>query len=353
MAFNYLPIINGKKRDPLAAIARAFLWVASLGYRLVIARRNQRFDSGKSPCFDAGVPVISVGNLTTGGTGKTPIVCYLASFLREQGVRVAIVSRGYGRGEADANDEALELYDRLPDVPHLQDPNRTVSAQIAVEELGVEMILMDDGFQHRHLKRDLDVVAIDATNAFGFGHCLPRGLLREPLVALKRASVILLTRCDQVDDEKLLETKEIIKRHAGETLILQTAHEPLGLFEYPGETFSVEILRGKRVAAISAIGNPDAFEATIANADATLVASRRLPDHDPYLPETVEDLRKWVAGLGDTVDQVICTHKDLVKLQTDRLGGRPVRALQIYLKILSGEQEFQQKIREACGLLVD
>ena len=124
--------------------------------------------------------MISVGNLTTGGTGKTPVVCFLAKWFRGNGIRVGIVSRGYGRGDADANDEALELYARLPDVPHVQDPDRVAAATIAVDELEVQLILMDDGFQHRRLHRDLDLVVIDATEPFGFGHLLPRVYCENP-----------------------------------------------------------------------------------------------------------------------------------------------------------------------------
>ena len=337
MPFDYSAVLSGKKRDPASQILRVLLWLISLVYQLVMRRRNQNYDSGRSPIHDAGIPVISVGNLTTGGTGKTPIVCYLAGHLRERGVRVAIISRGYGRGEADANDEALELYDRLPDVPHLQDPDRVASAKIAVEELGAELLLMDDGFQHRRLKRDLDLVAIDATRPFGFGFCLPRGLLREPVAALSRADVVLLTRCDQVDRGQVEAIRQQINRYAGDALLVETKHVALGLFEYPGEFLELRELDGARIAAVSAIGNPQAFEETLCEAGAQVIASRRLPDHDAFSPETVEMLREWVNGLGDSIDQVICTHKDLVKLQTDRLGGRPVRALQIELVVEQGE----------------
>ena len=345
MAFDYEALLSGKKRDPISSVCRTLLWAGSLGYQIFIRRRNYQFDAQRRPIFDAGVPVISVGNLTTGGTGKTPIVCYLATYLREQGVRVAIISRGYGRGDRDTNDEALELYDRLPDVPHLQDPDRVVSAKIAVEELEAEVIVMDDGFQHRRLKRDLDLVAIDATNPFGFGFCLPRGLLREPLHSLKRSDVVLLTRCDQVSKETLSSIRDEIRLHAGEAPLIETRHVPLALFEYPCESLSLTELRGAKVAAISAIGNPGAFEATLLEAGAEVIASRRLPDHDSFTSETIEALRGWIAGLGDQIDQVICTHKDLVKLQTDRLGGRPVRALQIKLTVDSGEELLLEALR--------
>lgn len=339
VAFDYLPIINGQRRDPLAHLSRLVLWVVSLGYRVVVRRRNRRFEADSSASHAAGVPVVSVGNLTTGGTGKTPIVCYLAAYFRKIGVRVAIVSRGYGRGEADANDEALELYDRLPDVPHLQDPDRVAAAAIAVEELEAELILMDDGFQHRRLRRDLDIVAIDATNPFGFGHCLPRGLLREPIEGLQRAHAVLLTRCDQVGRESLERITAVVRETAESLPVIRTEHVPCALFEYPENLLSLNELKGQRVAILCAIGNPEAFASTIRKVGADVVASRQLTDHDPYEPETVEQLRNWVTELGTRVDQVICTHKDLVKLRTDRLGGRPLRALQIDLRIVDGESE--------------
>ena len=345
MAYDYLPIMNGKRRDPIAWSVRFFLWCASIVYRLIVMRRNHQFDIGKYPCFKAGVPVISVGNLTTGGTGKTPIVCYLAGYLRARGLRVAIVSRGYGRGDADCNDEALELYDRLPDVPHLQDPDRVISAKIAVEELGAEIILMDDGFQHRHLHRDLDIVAIDATEPFGFGHCLPRGLLREPLSGLKRAGVILLTRSDQADPGRVEWIQNVVREHSGQICLVQSQHSPSGLFEIPDTVHPIEELDGAKVAALSAIGNPQAFERTLRAAGATIVSSRRLSDHNPFHPETVDELRRWVADLGEEIDQVICTHKDLVKLQMDRLGGRPVRALQVQLQVNHGEAELEERLQ--------
>lgn len=349
MALNYLPIINGERRDPLAYVARGAMWLGSQVYRAAVNRRNARFDSGRTTSFEVEVPVISVGNLTTGGTGKTPIVCYLAKYLRSIGLRVAIVSRGYGRGESDSNDEALELYDRLPDVPHLQDPDRVSSARIAIDELAAEVILMDDGFQHRFLRRDLDIVAIDATVPFGFGYCLPRGLLREPIDSLSRADLVLLTRCDQVDEARLAWIKQTVLEKVSDAVIVETRHAPCALFEYPAETSSLDQLDGAKVAAVSAIGNPEAFESTLRSAGAEVVNAYRLPDHDSYSPETVESLRDWIRQVPEEANQVVCTHKDLVKLRTDRLGGLPIRALQIELMVDSGEPLMLQRIREACA----
>ncbi len=174
MGMDYRSLMSGARKDPWAGCLRGGLHAASWLYGAAVGIRNRRYDRQAAEIHRCGVPVISVGNLTTGGTGKTPIVCYLSRWFRQRGIRVAIVSRGYGRGEADVNDEALELHSRLPDVPHVQDPDRVEAARIAVEELQTQLILMDDGFQHRRLHRDLNLVVIDATCPFGYGHLLPR-----------------------------------------------------------------------------------------------------------------------------------------------------------------------------------
>src|SRR5262249_10280904 len=148
----------------------------------------------------ASVPVVSVGNLTLGGTGKTPCVEYVARFYRERDKRVAILSRGYGAEEGH-NDEALVLEANLTDVPHLQAADREALAAVALEELESEVLVLDDGFQHRRLARDLDLVLIDATNPWGHGYLFPRGLLREPVSGLRRADAVILTRCDQASDK--------------------------------------------------------------------------------------------------------------------------------------------------------
>ena len=174
------------------------MWALTPIYRFAIDRRNNRFENDSDAITKVDVPVISIGNLTTGGTGKTPLVIWLCRQIRQRNRRVAIISRGYGAETSDRktvkpNDEAMELGQRLPDVPHLQNPDRIASATIAIEELETQFIVMDDGFQHRHLHRDLDIVVVDATEPFGYGYLLPRGLLREPVKSLSRASC----RCDQ------------------------------------------------------------------------------------------------------------------------------------------------------------
>ena len=342
-------ILSGRRGDPAAVIIRGGLSLASFVYGAAVRWRNRRFDTGSRPVHRCGVPVISVGNLTTGGTGKTPVVRFLAERFRRQGIRVAIVSRGYGRGKRDINDEALELHDRLPDVPHVQDPDRVEAARIAVEELESELVLMDDGFQHRRLGRDLDLVVIDATCPFGYGHLLPRGLLREPLKSLRRADLALVTRVEATDVSTVEAIREAVRSAAPNLACATCGHRPTSLLEYPARKLPIETLASSRVAVVSAIGNPAAFLHTVTGCGATIVDHRDLPDHDPYAPATVEALQSWIRSLPADVERIVCTHKDLVKLRTDRLGGKPLAAVRIDLEVVEGMKALDGALAEVIS----
>lgn len=345
-------IMSGKRRDPVALAMRAALHMASVPYAIAVRRRNRNYDRQVADIQRCDVPVISVGNLTTGGTGKTPIVCLLAKWFRQRGLRVAIVSRGYGRGDADANDEAMELHARLPDVPHIQNPDRVAAAQVAVEELEAQIVLMDDGFQHRRLHRNLDIVVIDATCPFGFGYQLPRGLLRESMHSLSRADVVLITRCQAVAPATIDSIRQTITAYNAEVPTLASDHTPIGLLEYPDSYLPLAIIEHQNVGVLSAIGNPDAFENTVRQCGATVQTARHLPDHDPYSPETVASLREWAKNLGDAIAYIVCTHKDLVKLQTDRLGGKRLVALQIELTLHGDAQALDETLESIAELAV-
>ena len=355
MTFDYRRVMSGQRRDPLAILMRGGLWLASWPYRGVVTLRNRKYDTGKSEIHDCGVPVISVGNLTTGGTGKTPIVCFIARELRKRDVRVAIVSRGYGRGDRDENDEAMELHARLPDVPHVQNPDRVEAARVAVDELEAQVILMDDGFQHRRLKRDVDLVVVDATCPFGFGNVLPRGLLREPLSEFRRADLVLITRCDAAEESRLQEIETTIRRYQHTVTdrnsvtdrntvpIVRSCHRPLGILKHPDQREDIASIKGQRVAVLSAIGNPSAFAETVRQCGATIVSEKHLPDHDDYDAQRMQSIRDWISGLPD-IDAVVCTHKDLVKIQSDQIGGKPIAAITIELAIESNEEYVQQML---------
>lgn len=338
--------MNGQRRGALAGALRGLLGVASVPYGAAVSIRNRRYSSGRNDVHRCGVPVISVGNLTTGGTGKTPIVCFIAGWFESQGVRVAIVSRGYGRGDNDANDEAMELHSRLPDVPHVQDPDRVKASHVAIDQHGAELIVMDDGFQHRRLGRDLDIVVIDATCPFGFDHLLPRGLLREPVGNLQRADLVIVTRCDHVDPEQIAEIDRRIREAAASIPIIRSVHEPTHLLEHPSTLTPISELRGKRVAVVSAIGNPAAFESTVESCGAVIVDSIRLADHDSFATETRGMLESWLESLGNRIDGVVCTHKDLVKLKSKQLAGWPLQAIVIDLSVVSGLESLEDALRK-------
>jgi tetraacyldisaccharide 4'-kinase len=156
---------------------------------------------------------------------------------------------------------------------------------------------------------------------------------------------VIVTRCELVSDQELAEIETTIHRVNAAVPIVRSRHQPRGLREYPHQTVSLESLSGRSVAVVSAIGNPEAFERTVTSCGAKVNASRRLADHDPYEPETVRELRQWIESLGESVEQVICTHKDLVKLRTDRLGGKPLRALVIDLTLDSGRSELESSLQ--------
>ncbi len=334
-------LVSGQSRGAWPALLRGGLWLASLPYGLAVRLRNGMYERGWKERHKAPVSVVSVGNLTVGGTGKTPCVEHVARFYRGRDLRVAILSRGYGAG-AGRNDEAMVLEENLPDVPHLQGPDRAALAATAVEELESEVLVLDDAFQHRRLARDLDVVLIDATNPWGHGYLLPRGLLREPPSSLRRAGVVVLTRCDQVGSAERGRLRETVARLAPGIPVAETMHRPVGLGN-GARTAPLDELRGRPVAAFCGIGNPEAFRRTLRDLGANVVAFRTFPDHHAYARADVDDLRGWARS--QTTDcVVVTTQKDLVKLRLTDLGGRELWALRIELHVEVGQDEFDRRL---------
>ncbi len=336
--------MSGRSGGVGAALRRGGLRLASLPYGLAVAARNRAFDRGWKQVVRAAVPVVSVGNLTVGGTGKTPCVEYVARFFRERELRAAILSRGYG-AEGGRNDEAMVLEENLPDVPHLQGPDRAQLAAAAVEELESEVLVLDDGFQHRRLARDLDVVLIDATNPWGYGHLLPRGLLRESPRGLRRAGVVVLTRRDQVEPSALNRLREDVARLAPGVPVAEATHRPVDLGNGAASK-ALETLRGRSVAAFCGLGNPEAFRRTLLSLGADVVAFRTYEDHHAYTRADVDDLRAWAVRLA-TDCVVVTTQKDLVKLRLPDLAGRELWALRIRLDVGAGKEQFDRKLEEA------
>jgi tetraacyldisaccharide 4'-kinase len=340
----WLELIRGDRRGLTAGLARAGLRIASAPYGLGVRFRNGLYNWGWKRATRAPVPVVSIGNLTLGGTGKTPCVEYIARFYSTRGVRAAILSRGYG-SDAGRNDEAMVLEENLPDVPHLQGADRVALAGLAVEELEAELVILDDGFQHRRLARDLDVVLIDATRPPARDHLFPRGTLREPASGLRRADAIMVTRSDQASADELASLRGWLSCRRPGTPVSVTAHAPLDLIggEAPEPT---AVLAGKPVKAFCGIGNPNAFCRTLQSLGVDIVDYRVYADHHAYTRADVEDLQRWAETLPSD-GAVLTTQKDLVKLRIAELGGRPLRAVRIGLQFRDGQPEFDTLL-ERC-----
>ncbi len=342
---DYAALMSGRRRGFRAILFRLLARLASVPYRLAIGWRNLAFDRHWRAIHRVEVPVISVGNLTTGGTGKTPLVCFIAQALRREGIRVALVSRGYGRGNAASNDEALELELRLPDVPHVQDVDRVAAARIAIEELECQAIVLDDGFQHRRIARDLDIVVIDATCPYGHGYLLPRGMLREPLQSIRRAQIAVLSRSDLVAPAESAAIAGYYQRLHPKLQWFQANHRPRRLVDSDQQGQPLDELRNARAIAFCGIGNPDAFAQTIQQCGCELAGLYRLPDHAVYDRETMASLVQWCRQQQGTgrVDFVLCTEKDLVKVRSGQLAGLPLRAIEIELH-LDAPEAFTQSM---------
>ena len=310
MAWRYLLL-------PLAPVYRGAVAVRRAAYRRGLIRRT------KLP-----VPVISVGNLTFGGTGKTPTVIALARDLVRMGRRPAVLTRGYKRLDdgqvvvvgpiprqtaAEVGDEPLEMARRLPGVPVVVDADRARGGAEA-QRLGSDVVLLDDGFQHLRLERDLDLVLIDAGDPWGGNRMPPLGRLREPAAALKRADAVLITKAPAEWRPLAAEIERVIDHVAPRLQVFISRVRPSRV-RVPGEGWlGSEVLTGRRVMAFAALGRPDGFADTLAEAGAEIVASRWFPDHHAY---TEQELADVVGQAADASAIPVTTAKDAVKLPPD------------------------------------
>jgi len=352
-----LETISGNRKGIVAALTRISLGCVTPIYRMAIYLRNKRFNTATKQrngrvIRNAGIPVISIGNMTTGGTGKTPMVIWITKRLRSYGMRVAIVSRGYGSenrsGVNGPNDEALEMEHRLPDTPHLQDPDRYRMTQIAANELDSEIIVLDDAFQHRQLARNLDIVLIDATEPFGFHRLLPRGLLREPLHGLLRSDLIVLMRVHLISIADRNAIVQKIKRYAPNTAIAETRIRANHLLQFDGQTEAIAKLKGQPVFVFCGIGNPENFNLTLEKLNCDIIGSEQYADHYHYQRSDLEHIKN--SAQANKAAMIVCTHKDLVKIGTNRLGGIPVYALVVDVEFLSGEKEVEEHLKKFARL---
>jgi tetraacyldisaccharide 4'-kinase len=300
---------GGEASDQLA---RAALFPFALLYGNLVSVRGQLYDRGILPSVQSPIPVISVGNLTVGGTGKTPVASWIAQRLSEKGAKPAIVLRGYG------GDEILVHQQLLPDVPAIAARNRPAGIRQAAGQ-GATVAVLDDAFQHRHARRDADIVLISADAWTGKVRLLPAGPWREPLESLKRASVVVITR-KAADFSVVNEVSRAIARVAPELPQAMIRLRMSGLIKATNaeETRPLSIVPGRRVLAISAIGDPTAFTHQLALLGAE-VTPMSFPDHHPFSAD--ETAR--IAKRSNDYDITVCTLKDAVKLRAVwPAGGR-------------------------------
>jgi len=336
-------LISGRRRGASATILRGLLRAAEVPCTAAVHWRNARYDCGRATSHRVEVPVICVGNITLGGTGKTPVVAWLANWLQERKVRVVLVSRGYKSSGTGRNDEALELARKLPGAAHVQNPDRVAAAREAIDRHGAELIVLDDGFQHRRLARELDIVLLDALDPFGFGHVFPRGTLREPLAGLARAHILGLTRADQISASERAELRRRLTSFAPDAAWCELVHRPTMLVSPSGVSRPVASLRGQAVVGFCGIGNPAGFERTLSDCGMRLLGLRCFPDHYRYRPEDLQQLALWSHRQGAAA--VVCTEKDLVKLEPPMPEEFHLWALRIEAAFAAGREHLEAALQ--------
>jgi tetraacyldisaccharide 4'-kinase len=309
---------TGSPITPLNSLLR----LLSLFYRGAVAARNNLYDRGLFRQLRLPCPVVSVGNITVGGTGKTPMVILLAKLLREKGRRPAVLSRGYGArtkapvnivsdgnrilmGWHEAGDEPVLIARSVSGVPVLTSPRRFLTGRAAIGHLGADVLILDDAFQHRALYRDLDIVLIDASHPFGNGRLLPGGPLRESAKALGRAHLLIRTGDSRESEPRPPEIPEMP--------FFRGFHRPLGVLEGgTGRLLPAATLQAQKVCAFAGIGRPESFRKSLNELDSEIVSFQPFPDHHPYSRADVDSLRRLAGKTG--ADCIVTTEKDGVRL---------------------------------------
>lgn len=322
--------------------ARTALRPLSALFGLGVGLRNRLYDRSVLPVRRLPVPVISVGNLTAGGTGKTPAVAFLARLLLSGGRRPGVLSRGYGaRADGALSDENLLLREALPEVPLRQDPDRFRAGRALLDEEGADCLLLDDGFQHRRLHRDLDLLLVDATAPRGGGRLLPAGLLREPLASASRASLVVLTRSGQVDAAAREALKAEVRSWGYEGEVLASSMRPRTLFGPGGRELSW--LRDRSVFLFSGVGNPASFRRTAESLGVQVAGEERFADHHAYTREDAARLSLRAGRAGAAC--LLTTVKDWVKIRAWMPDAPPpFLALDIAMHIEEGEGVLRQRL---------
>ena len=376
----FIEIIRERRKAPFDSFVKGLLFVASRFYLRAINTRIWLYDNRVIRYRAIGCLVVSIGNLTCGGTGKTPIVEIFARTLSQKGRRVAVLSRGYRskdkRGffeklrkrlfskkmevpprvvsdgknllhdSITAGDEPYMLASNLKDVAVLVDKDRVKSGLYAIDEFGTDVLILDDGFQYLRLKAHINIILVDSTSPFDNHHVLPRGLMREPIEHILRADYVFLTKSD--GSPRLRHLKEFIRKHNHRAEIIECCHKPKYLEEVfdRGRRHPLESLQGKKIASISAIANPASFEGFLEDLGGELVLKRHYADHHRYRKQEMIDFINDAKAAG--AELIVTTEKDAVRMP--RLDRRDIdiQFLRVEIDILSGQENFDQCISRIC-----
>ncbi len=347
---------------PDTPIVTAGLSALSVGYRGALSVREAAYrlrllHTGRLAC-----PAISVGNITLGGSGKTPVTELAVLTLRELGAQPAVVSRGYGRstrgvhvvadrdgirlGAREAGDEPRLLAERLPGVPVVVGENRLAAGTVAVERCGATVVVIDDGFQHRAIVKDLEVLVVNGRTPWGNARLFPRGMLREPLSALARAHLVVVTNPTSAADAETV-TRQV-RRYNQHAPVLVAAYEVLGACELDsGRTVGADQLSGRRLLAFAGLGTPQGFADTLAAVGVRAPGLVEFPDHHWFVPEDLASLARQSVAVG--AEGLITTEKDLVRLRELPVPDVPLWVLSVRLHLITGAEVWLQALGRALS----
>jgi tetraacyldisaccharide 4'-kinase len=348
-------LVSGKTKGLGSSLLRGALRALSAVYGAAIRLRNTLYRRRIFRSHRLSVPVISVGNLTTGGTGKTPFVVWAVQKLSRGGFRPAILTRGYhpdasasmGAMERGSSADEVALFRHRLDGVDVQVGADRVAAGRAAIEKGATALVLDDGFQHRRLHRDLDIVLVDGMVPFGYDHILPRGLLREAVRGIARAGAIVLTRSDQVEASRLLEIESRLERLARGVPIARAIHRPTRIRTLRGDTLELSSLSGRRVFLVAGIGNPQSFRQTVEGLGARVQGCLFFPDHHVFRVEDTSLIRYHVVNTG--AELVLTTEKDIRRGEELVWAGVETAYLEVEMEVVTGEEKLLSVLMAALA----
>lgn len=344
MLYYLYNLATDRNKGKLSGIVKSFLYLVSLVYGLIVRMLISIY---RARLYRLRCKVISVGNITLGGTGKTSLVALIARYLKDKGHKVAILSRGYKKKVTSyetMGDEPYMLKMNLGDVPVVVDADRIRAAKLAMRDYGADTVILDDGLQQWKIKKDLEIVTIDSTNPFGNGSLIPRGILRQPLSCLKQADIFILTKTNFNPDVQGI--KDLLNRLNPRGLIIESAHRPLGFsrIDKRDELLRTDALAGETVSLFSGIADPDSFQNLIASLGVNIGLAFKFHDHHSYSQEDLENI--FQKSQKKNIDTIITTEKDAARLYELRVTNYELRVLflRIELKIIKDEQGFYNRL---------